>query len=108
MVFIIDLLLDALNFCEFICCGFLIFDKLQAAVAYETLIFMIFFLSLDEGYTLKLGDGALMSDFYPECYHVVYGAQRPVRWSALETLQGGLCTQQSNVVSIQTCHLHFT
>ena len=39
-----------------------------------------------------------MSDFYPECYHVVYGAQRPVRWSALETLQGGLCTLHSNVV----------
>ena len=54
--------------------------------------------SLDAGYTLKLGDGALMSDFYPECYHVVYGAQRPVRWSALETLQGGLCSLPSNVV----------
>ncbi|XP_065908373.1 uncharacterized protein [Dysidea avara] len=40
-----------------------------------------------------------MSDFYPECYHVVYGAQRPVRWSALETLQGGLCTLPSNVWS---------
>jgi len=41
-----------------------------------------------------------MSDFYPECYHIVYGAQRPVRWSALETLQGGLCTLPSNVVSV--------
>ena len=42
--------------------------------------------SLDAGYTLKLGNGALMSDIYLECYHVVYGAQRPVRWSVLETL----------------------
>jgi len=49
---------------------------------------------------VKLGDGALMSDFYPECYHIVHGAQRPVRWSTLETLQGGLCTLPSNVVSI--------
>ena len=58
---------------------------------------------LDSGFTLRLGDGALMSDFYPECYHVVYGAQRPVRWSALETLQGGLCTLPSNVVSVCVC-----
>lgn len=57
-------------------------------------------LRLDADFTVRLGDGALMSDFYPECYHVVYGAQRPVRWSALETLQGGLCTLPSNVVSV--------
>ena len=57
--------------------------------------------SLDAGYTLKFGDGALMimSDFYLECYHVImYGAQWPVRWSAMETLQGGLCSLPSNLV----------
>ena len=60
---------------------------------------MYFSPSLDAGYTLKLGDdGALMSVFYPECYNVVYGAQQPVRWLALETLRGGLCSLPSNVV----------
>ena len=47
---------------------------------------------------MRVCDGALSQEFYPECYHQVYGAVRPVRWAAIETLQEGLCSVQSNVV----------
>ena len=55
---------------------------------------------LDTNFTVKVSDEALSQEFYPECYHPVYGAIRPVRWAAMETLQEGLCTSQSNVVSV--------
>ena len=55
--------------------------------------------SLDTNYTVKVSDGALSLEFYPECYQAVYGTIRPVRWAAIETLQEGLGTSQSNVVS---------
>lgn len=48
---------------------------------------------------MKVADEALAHEFYPECYYTLYGAVRPVRWAAIETLQEGLCTSQSNVVS---------
>lgn len=47
---------------------------------------------------VRVSDGALAQQFYPECYYAVYGAVRPVRWAAVETLQEGLCTARSNVV----------
>ena len=53
---------------------------------------------LDSNFTVRVCDGALSQEFYPECYHQVYGAVRPVRWAAIETLQEGLCSVQSNVV----------
>ena len=55
-------------------------------ITQSDLLFMLSMYSLANTAYLKLGHGALMSNFYPECYHIVYGAQRPVRWSALETL----------------------
>lgn len=55
--------------------------------------------SLDTNYQVKISDGALSQCFYQECYHAVRGTVRPVRWAAIETLQEGLCTSQSNVVS---------
>lgn len=55
---------------------------------------------LDSNFTVRVCDGALSQEFYPECYHQVYGAVRPVRWAAIETLQEGLCTVQSNVVRV--------
>ena len=58
--------------------------------------------SLDTNFIVKISDGALSHEFYPECYHAVYGAIRPVRWAAIETLQEGLCSSQSNVVSDTT------
>ena len=54
---------------------------------------------LDSGYVVKVSDGALAQQFYPECYYTLFGATRPVRWAAVETLQEGLCTVRSNVVS---------
>lgn len=53
---------------------------------------------LDAGFVLKLSDGALSQDFYPECYTSIKGAVRSVKWAAIETLQEGLITVQSNVV----------
>lgn len=55
---------------------------------------------LDTNYTLKLSDSVLSQDFYPEAYANIKGAIRPVKWSAIETLQEGLITTQSNVVSV--------
>ena len=57
------------------------------------------FYRLDTNHTVRVSDGALAQQFYPDCYYAVYGATRPVRWAAVETLQEGLCTAQSNVVS---------
>lgn len=54
---------------------------------------------LDTNYQVKISDGALSQCFYPDCYNAVRGTVRPVRWAALETLQEGLCTSQSNVWS---------
>lgn len=56
---------------------------------------------LDSDCTVKVSDGALAQQFHPECYYTLFGATRPVRWSAVETLQEGLCTVHSNVVSRQ-------
>ena len=55
---------------------------------------------LDSDCTVKVSDGALAQQFYPECYYTLFGATRPVRWAAVETLQEGLCTVRSNVVRI--------
>ena len=63
-----------------------------------------FFLRLDSVYTVKISDGALAQQFYPECYYTLFGATRPVRWAAVETLQEGLCTVKSNVVRKQAIH----
>lgn len=54
---------------------------------------------LDTNYQIKISDGALSQEFYPDCYSTIKGALRPVKWSALETLQEGLTTTQSNVWS---------
>ena len=54
---------------------------------------------LDSECTVKVADAALAQQFYPECYYTLFGATRPVRWAAVETLQEGLCTTRSNVVS---------
>lgn len=54
---------------------------------------------LDRDYTVKVTDGALAQHLYPECYYTLFGATRPVRWAAVETLQEGLCTSRSNIVS---------
>ena len=56
--------------------------------------------SLDADYIVKVGDSALSKELFPECYCEILGAVRPVRWSAPETLQEGLCTIKSNVVSV--------
>ena len=58
----------------------------------------VLLLRFDSNFTVRVCDGALSQEFYPECYHQVYGAVRPVRWAAIETLQEGLCSVQSNVV----------
>lgn len=55
--------------------------------------------SIDSNFTVKVGDGALTYDLYPDFYHAVYGVRRPVRWAALETLTQGICEVKSNVVS---------
>lgn len=52
---------------------------------------------------MKVSDGALAQQLHPECYYTLFGATRPVRWAAVETLQEGLCTSRSNVVSNATC-----
>ena len=57
---------------------------------------------LDTGFKIKISDGALSQEFYPNCYTMIKGAIRPVKWSAIETLQEGLITTQSNVVSLIT------
>ena len=63
---------------------------------------------LDIGFTLKLSDGALSQEFFPDSYANIKGAVRPVKWSAIETLQEGLITSQSNVVSfINIIYLQF-
>ena len=54
---------------------------------------------LDSACIVKVSDGALAQQFHPECYYTLFGATRPVRWAAVETLQEGLCTARSNVVS---------
>jgi hypothetical protein len=54
---------------------------------------------LDTDCTVRVSDGALAQQFYPECYYTLFGATRPVRWAAVETLQEGLCTFRSNVWS---------
>jgi hypothetical protein len=54
---------------------------------------------LDSGCVVKISDGALAQQFHPECYYTLFGATRPVRWAAVETLQEGLCTVRSNVWS---------
>ncbi|XP_064404789.1 mucin-2-like isoform X2 [Halichondria panicea] len=54
---------------------------------------------LDTNYLVKVSDGALSQEFFPNCYHVIKGALRPVRWAAPETFAEGLCTSQSNVWS---------
>ena len=59
---------------------------------------IVLLLRFDSNFTVRVCDGALSQEFYPECYHQVYGAVRPVRWAAVETLQEGLCSVQSNVV----------
>lgn len=59
----------------------------------------IYAFRLDSGCTVKVTDAALTQQFYPECYYTLFGATRPVRWAAVETLQEGLCTVRSNVVS---------
>lgn len=53
----------------------------------------------DSGNVVKVSDGALAQQLHPECYYTLFGATRPVRWAAVETLQEGLCTVKSNVVS---------
>lgn len=58
---------------------------------------------LDSNCTVKVTDGALAQQLHPECYYTLFGATRPVRWAAVETLQEGLCTSRSNVVSKVTC-----
>ena len=60
--------------------------------------YIVLLLRFDSNFTVRVCDGALSQEFYPECYHQVYGAVRPVRWAAVETLQEGLCSVQSNVV----------
>ena len=62
------------------------------------LLFLSF--RLDTNYVVKVGDGALSMEFYPENYTTIKGAVRPVKWAAIETLQEGLITSQSNVVCI--------
>ena len=54
---------------------------------------------------MKISDGALTPDLYPDLYHKVYGVKRPVRWSALETLTQGICGSKSNVVSIDQMYI---
>jgi serine/threonine protein kinase len=64
---------------------------------------------MDANFTVKISDGALTSDLYPDLYHKVYGVKRPVRWSALETLTQGICGSKSNVWSFGiTCVETFT
>lgn len=68
---------------------------------------MYYVCRLDTNYLVKVSDGALSQEFFPNCYHVIKGALRPVRWAAPETFAEGLCTSQSNVVSIMTGSLYF-
>lgn len=63
---------------------------------------------LDSNCTVKVTDGALAQQLHPECYYTLFGATRPVRWAAVETLQEGLCTSRSNVVSKVTCTMSLT
>ena len=53
---------------------------------------------------MRVGDFGLARDVYS---HLYYRADKhshiPVRWSAPEVLSDGLCTEQSDVVSIASC-----
>ena len=62
-------------------------------------VWCLVYCRLDSECRVHVSDGALAQEFHPDCYHTVYGAVRPVRWAAVETLQEGLCTARSNVVS---------
>lgn len=59
------------------------------------------FCRLDEQGTAKVGDFGLARDIYA---HLYYRGDRhskiPVKWSAPETLNDGLCTVMSDIVSI--------
>jgi len=68
-------------------------------LCYVSTVYFSLFFSLDTNYEVKISDSALTQCFFPECYSTVRGTVRPVRWAAIETLQEGLCTSQSNVVS---------
>ena len=73
-----------------------LFSQCELVRGYQHYIFIP---RLDSGCTVKVSDGALAQQLYPECYYTLFGAIRPVRWAAVETLQEGLCTVRSNVVS---------
>ena len=62
-------------------------------------VWCLVYCRLDSECRVHVSDGALAQEFHPDCYHTVYGAVRSVRWAAVETLQEGLCTARSNVVS---------
>jgi RYK receptor-like tyrosine kinase len=56
--------------------------------------------SLAEGPTLKLADGALSRDLFPNDYHCLGDNEnRPIKWMPLESIAQGQFTRASDVVS---------
>ena len=78
---------------------------LKKALFIRRIYFISFSYRLDSNFTVKLSDGALSQEFFADCYAFIRGSLRPVKWSAIETLQEGLCTTQSNVV--RNIEIHF-
>ena len=60
---------------------------------------MVMYVRLDEKSTVKVGDFGLARDVYS---HLYYRADKhskiPIKWSAPEMLNDGLCTEKSDVV----------
>ena len=62
---------------------------------------MVMYVRLDEKSTVKVGDFGLARDVYS---HLYYRADKhtniPIKWSAPEVLNDGLCTEKSDVVGL--------